>query len=72
MEYFVTVISEGGLSTLLLGHGRIPHEKVQKVLNKYATGGWVLSFMVVEQRRFLLLWKREAVVLTLMRKRKAA
>jgi len=36
-------------------------------LNKEATSGWTLAFQLVEQKRFLLFWKREAVIITLGR-----
>ena len=66
-EYKVEVIQDGGCSTLLFGSGNIPVDKIQKVLNSYARDGWTLVFEVVESRRFLLFWSRQAVILTFAR-----
>ena len=66
-EYKVEVIQDGGCSTLLFGSGNIPVDKMQKVLNSYARDGWTLVFEVVERRRFLLFWSRQAVILTFAR-----
>ena len=66
-EYKVEVIQDGGCSTLLFGSGNIPVDKMQKVLNSYARDGWTLVFEVVESRRFLLFWSRQAVILTFAR-----
>ena len=47
-----------------LGHSRREDEET---LNKEAADGWQVVFMVVEQKRFLLFWTREAVIITLGR-----
>ena len=63
-EYKVLTVVEGGLSTIFLGASYIPVEKMEETLNKAARSGWTLVFQVVEKRRFLLFWKREAVIMT--------
>jgi hypothetical protein len=66
-EYKVLHIVEGGLGTIFLGASGIPIKKMEIALNKEATSGWTLAFQLVEQKRFLLFWKREAVIITLGR-----
>ncbi len=66
-EYKVIHVVEGGVGTVLLGASGIPTKKMEVALNKEAAEGWTLVFQVVEQKRFLLFWKREAVIITLGR-----
>jgi hypothetical protein len=66
-EYKVLYIVEGGLGTIFLGASGIPIKKMEIALNKEAADGWSVVFQVIEQRRFLLFWKREAVIITLGR-----
>lgn len=68
-EYKVVHVVEGGCGTLLLGSSGIPIKKLQQVLNDEAADGWQVAFQIVEAKRFLLLWTREAVIVTLGRKR---
>jgi len=63
-EYKVLHITEGGFGTIFLGASGIPIKKMEIALNKEAADGWTLAFQVVEQKRFLLFWKREAVIVT--------
>ena len=49
-----------------MGHMRVD-PRLEVALNKAAAEGWTLLFQVVEQKRFMLFWKREAVILTLAR-----
>ena len=58
-------MQEGALGTLLVGSSKIPQAKLEAVLNQYGTLGWDLEFMIIEKRRLLLLWIREAVIITL-------
>ncbi|MCP3695767.1 MAG: DUF4177 domain-containing protein, partial [Planctomycetaceae bacterium] len=53
--------------TLLLGASGIPMKKMEATLNQEAAAGWQVVFQVIEQKRFMLFWKREAVVITLAR-----
>jgi hypothetical protein len=64
-RYKVVVIEEGGLSTLLWGSAKLPLGKIEKTLNQLARQGWQVVFQVVERRRYLLFWTREAMVVTL-------
>ena len=66
-EYKIILVVEGGLGTLLLGASGIPMKKMEATLNQEAAAGWQVVFQVIEQKRFLLFWKREAVVITLAR-----
>lgn len=66
-EYKVIHVVEGGLGTIFLGASGIPVKKMEATLNKEAAEGWQLTFQVIEQKRFLLFWKREAVIITLGR-----
>ena len=66
-EYKVITIEEGALGTIFLGSSKIPVKKMEKVLNEYGAEGWNLEFQLIEQKRMLLFWKRESVVITLSR-----
>ncbi|ASP37934.1 DUF4177 domain-containing protein [Bacterioplanes sanyensis] len=66
-EYKVVHIVEGGLGTIFLGASGIPIKKMETMLNKEAAQGWNVVFQLVEQKRFLLFWQREAVIVTLGR-----
>ena len=66
-EYKVVYVVEGGCGTILLGSSGIPIKKMEAVLNENAAQGWQLVFQVIESKRFLLFWTREAVVITLGR-----
>ncbi len=64
-EYKVVHILEGGLGTIFLGASGIPIKKMETTLNKEASEGWEVVFQIIEKKRFLLFWSREAVVITL-------
>lgn len=66
-EYKVIHIVEGGLGTVFLGASGIPIKKLETALNAEAADGWTVVFQIIEQKRFLLFWKREAVIVTLGR-----
>lgn len=66
-EYKVVCVMEGGFGTVFLGASSIPIQKMEATLNKEAADGWATVFQVVEKKRFLLFWKREAVIITLGR-----
>jgi predicted Zn finger-like uncharacterized protein len=66
-EYKVMRIVESGLGTIFLGAAAVPLKKMEAALNKEVTSGWQVVFQVIEQKRFLLFWKREAVIITLGR-----
>ena len=63
-KYKVVVVEESGLSTLLVGSAKLPLDKIEKTLNQQAKQGWQVVFQLVEQRRFLLFWTREAMIVT--------
>jgi len=66
-QYKVIHIVEGGLGTIFFGASGIPIKKMEAVLNQEAAQGWQIVFQLVEQKRFMLLWQREAVIVTLGR-----
>ena len=68
-EYKVVHVVEGGCGTILLGSSGLPIQKLEQILNDAATEGWQIAFQVVESKRFLWFWTREAIILTLGRKR---
>lgn len=67
-EYKVVHITEGGCGTVLLGASGLPLKKIESTLNAEAVNGWQVVFQVIEAKRFLLFWSREAMVVTLGRK----
>ena len=66
-EYKVIHIMEGGLGTVILGASGIPIKEMEIRLNREVQAGWQVVFQIVEQKRFLLFWTREAIVVTLGR-----
>ena len=64
-EYKLVHITEGGCGTILLGSSGLPIKKIEAELNKSASDGWQMVFMVIEQKRFWLFWSREAAIITL-------
>ena len=66
-EYKVVYVAEGGIGTIFLGASGIPIKRLEETLNDAAEDGWTLLFQVVEQKRYMMFWKREAVILTLAR-----
>ncbi|WP_199611159.1 DUF4177 domain-containing protein [Flocculibacter collagenilyticus] len=67
-EYKVIHVVEGGCGTLLLGSSGLPLKKLEATLNAEAADGWQVVFQVLENKRFMLFWSREAVIVTLGRK----
>ncbi len=66
-EFRIEVVSEGALGTLFLGASKLPVKKMQDVMNRYGADGWDVSFMLIEKKRMLLFWEREAAVITFSR-----
>ena len=67
-EYKVLHVVEGGCGTIFLGSSGLPLKKLEAVLNECAAEKWEVVFQVIEKKRFLLFWSREAVVITLGRR----
>jgi hypothetical protein len=63
-QYKVVFVTEGGCGTLLLGSAGIPVKKLETTINQHAAEGWQVVFQVIENKRFLLFWTREAVIVT--------
>ena len=63
-EYKVVQITEGGCGSLLFGASKLPLKKIEEILNKEAIYGWQVVFQVIEQKRLLLFWTRESMVVT--------
>jgi hypothetical protein len=66
-EYKVIHVVEGGLGTIILGASGMPIKKMETILNIEASDGWQVVFQVIEKKRFLLFWSREAIIITLGR-----
>jgi len=62
--YKVDRLSEGVLSSVLLGSANIDERKLEDHINTRAAQGYRLVFQVLEQKRTLLLGKRESLILT--------
>lgn len=66
-EYKVLHIAEGGCGTIFLGASGVPLKRLEAELNEHAADGWQLVFQTLENKRYLLFWNREAVIVTLAR-----
>ncbi len=66
-EFKIEVVTEGILGTLILGSSKLPINKMETVLNRYGASGWDVSYMLIEKKRMLLFWEREAVIITFSR-----
>ena len=66
-EYKVVHVVEGGCGTILLGSSGLPLKKLESTLNSEAAEGWQVVFQVIENKRFMLFWSRESVIVTLGR-----
>lgn len=63
----VDLVQEGAVGTLLVGASSLPMKRLAEVLNRNGAEGWEFEFMVIEKRRLLLFWTREAVIITMSR-----
>lgn len=68
-EYKVIHIAEGGCGTIFLGASGLPMKKIESTLNDLAADGWQVVFQCIEMKRFWLFWSREAMVVTLGRRK---
>jgi hypothetical protein len=66
-EYKVLFITEGGCGTILLGSSGLPIQKIETTLNQHAAQGWQVVFQVIEKKRYMLFWQREALIVTMGR-----
>mgnify|MGYP001269267630 FL=1 len=66
-EYKVEIIKEGALWSLLFGQGKLQFKKMERVMNEYGEKGWDVSFQLIERRRLLFFWSREAAIITFTR-----
>ena len=66
-QFRVEVVTEGAIGTMLLGASKLPVTKMEEVMNRYGREGWDVAFMLIEKKRFLLFWAREAAVITFSR-----
>ena len=66
-EYKIIHVAEGGCGTIFLGSSGLPLKRLEATLNEEAANGWNVVFQVLENKRFMLFWSREAVILTLGR-----
>lgn len=66
-EYKVIDVADGGISSLLLGEGRIETEVLEAYINAMASDGWRLIFMTKVMQRHLLISDRETLMITFER-----
>ena len=66
-EYKAIIYQEGMLGSLLLGQSKVDPIKLTNFLNANATEGWRVVTMDKDQRRMLLFFKREALVIIMER-----
>ncbi len=66
-EYKVEVVVEGVLGSLVFGASKLPVKKMEERMNELGRQGWDVTFMVIEKKRLLLFWEREAAVITYSR-----
>ena len=66
-EYKVLTVAEGGCGTLLVGSSGLPIKELETQLNRHAADGWQLAFQAIENKRYMLFWTRETVIVTLGR-----
>jgi hypothetical protein len=70
-EFKIEVLKENAASVIFLGNGKLPIRRMEDLLNQYGDDGWDLSFQIVEWRRLLLFWRREAAIITFSREKKS-
>ena len=66
-EFKIEVVTEGAIGTLLLGASKLPVQRMEEVMNRHGAEGWDIAFMLIESKRFLLFWQREAAIITFSR-----
>lgn len=66
-EYKVEVVTEGAIGTMVLGASKLPVSRMEDVMNRYGADGWEVAFMLVERKRYMAFWEREAAVITFSR-----
>ena len=67
-EYRVAIFQEVGFFTVLLGQGKMDPIKFSNFLNLHAKEGWQVVTVEKENRRKLLLFKVEAMVVVMQRR----
>ena len=68
-EYKAVIYQEGMLGSLLLGQSKVDPIKLTNFLNANANEGWRVVTMDKDERRMLLFFKREALVIIMERDR---
>ena len=66
--YKVEVVTEGRLGALFFGGSNMPTNKIEKTMNKMESEGFFFQFMVVEEVRNMIFWKRQRTILTFVKK----
>lgn len=67
MEYRVKILSESGIGNIVFGESKLPVKRMEMVMNQFGEQGWRVAHQIIEQRRFLFLFKREVVIITFER-----
>jgi len=66
-QYAVEKHTEGMLGTMLFGASAFNPAKLSNIINKRANAGYRMVFQIKEQRRMLIFWKRECILMTFER-----
>jgi hypothetical protein len=66
-EFCVKLVQESGLGVIFFGQSSVRAEALESVLNKAASDGWSFEFLIRDNRRLLLLWTRESILVVLSR-----
>ena len=66
--YKVEVVTEGRLGALLFGGSNMPTNKIENKMNEMEKNGFFFQFMVVEEVRNMIFWKRQRTILTFVKK----
>ena len=69
VEYKAIIYQESMLGSLILGGAKVDPVKFSDFLNNNARNGWRVVTMEKDIRRMLLLFKREAYVVLMMREK---
>lgn len=67
-EYKVIDVADGGISSILVGEGRIETAVLQAYLNAMAAEGWRMVFMEKVMQRHLVISDRETLMVTFERR----
>lgn len=68
-EYQILIYQESGISSLFLGGGKVDPIRFANLLNTHGEDGWEVVSIERENRRMLLFWTREAMVVVMKKEK---